>query len=50
MKQDLIAIAAILTMFIGVLLLPSTSLGLLLIAIGGAAMLLIILKVMRAKN
>ena len=49
-KQDLIAFVATLTMFLGVLLLPSTPLGLLPICAGALIMLIVLLKVVRKNH
>jgi hypothetical protein len=50
LKRDLIAAAAIGTMFLGVFLLPSTSVGLLLIAVGALIMFAIFLEAIRNKQ
>lgn len=51
MKQDdQLALAATLTMFVGVFLLRSTSLGLLLIAVGALVMFVVLLRAFRKKQ
>jgi hypothetical protein len=45
-KQDVVACAAVLLMFIGAFILPSSSLGLFLIASGAIVVLFLVLKVL----
>lgn len=45
LSSDLIALAATLTMYLGVFLLPSTAWGLLLIAAGGLVMLILLVRI-----